>query len=70
MSMLCPIHKIVDINICSSNRGISLLNITHNMLSNILFTIYYLFTYVEDVIGDYQCGFRQGGSTVDQIFTV
>jgi sorting nexin-29 len=68
MSILCPIHKKGDITICSNYRGISLLNITYKILSNILFTR--LSPFVENVIGDYQSGFRQGRSTVDQIFTV
>jgi hypothetical protein len=58
MSMLCPMHKKDHITVCSNYKGISLLNITYKMLSNILFTR--LSPYVEDVIGDYQSGFRQG----------
>jgi hypothetical protein len=68
MSILCPNHKKGDITICSNYSGISLLNITYKILSNMLFTR--LSPYVENVIGDYQSGFQQGRSTVDQIFTV
>jgi hypothetical protein len=28
----------------------------------------YIEPYVEEILGDYQCGFRKGGSTTDQIF--
>jgi sorting nexin-29 len=68
MSILCLIHKKGDITICSNYREISLLNITYKILSNILFTR--LSPYAENVIGDYQSGFQQVRSTVDQIFTV
>jgi hypothetical protein len=50
-----------------SYRGISLLCTTYKIFSNILFKR--LAPYA-DVIGDYQCGFRQGRSTSDQIFNL
>jgi sorting nexin-29 len=40
----------------------------YNIFSNILFNI--ISSFVEGTIGDYQCGFRQGRSTNDQIFTI
>jgi sorting nexin-29 len=63
LNIICPIHKT-----CSNYREISLLCTTYKTSSNILFKR--LARYVEDVIGDYQCGFRQGRSTSDQIFNL
>jgi sorting nexin-29 len=63
-SIICPIHKKGD----SNYRGIRLLCVAYKIFSNILFNR--LMPYVETTIGDYQCGYRQEQSTVDQIFTV
>jgi sorting nexin-29 len=68
LSIVCPIHKTGDVMVCSNYRGISLLCITYKIFSNILFNR--LSPCVEGIIGDYQCGFRQGRSTHDQIFTI
>jgi sorting nexin-29 len=54
--------------VCSNCRGISLLCIAYKLFSNLLFNTHS--TFVEGTIGDYQCGFRQGRSTNDQIFTI
>jgi sorting nexin-29 len=68
LSILCPIHKKGDVMVCSKYRGISLLCIAYKIFSNILFNR--LSPCVEGIIGDYQCGFHQGRSTYDQIFTI
>jgi hypothetical protein len=67
-SSICPIHKKGDVTICSNYRAISLLCAAYKNFSNILFNR--LMPYVEATIGDYQCGYHQERSTVDQIFTV
>jgi sorting nexin-29 len=48
--------------------GITLLNTAYKVFSNILYER--LQPHVEKVIGNYQCGFRSGKSTVDQIHTL
>jgi sorting nexin-29 len=68
LSIVYPIHKKGDVMVCSNYRGISLLRIAYKIFSNILFNR--LSPCVEGIIGDYQCGFRQGRSTYDQIFTI
>ncbi|PNF23609.1 hypothetical protein B7P43_G04761 [Cryptotermes secundus] len=68
LSTVCPIHKNCDVMVCSNYRGISLLCIAYQKFSNILFNR--LSPFVEDITGDYQCEFRQGRSTNDQIFTI
>jgi len=67
-SIICPIHKKGDVTICENYRGISLLCVAYKIFSHILFNR--LLPYMEANIGDYQCGYRQGRSTIDQIFTV
>jgi sorting nexin-29 len=68
LSILCPIHKKGDVLNCQNYRGISLLCVAYKIFSNILFDR--LSPIVDSIIGDYQCGFRKGRSTVDQIFTL
>ena len=53
---------------CSNYRGISILNTAYKILSVILFER--LKPYLSSIIGPYQCGFRPGKSTVDQMFTL
>ena len=68
LSILCPIHKKGEILKCENYRGISLLCIAYKVFSNILLKL--LSSIVDNQIGDYQCGFREGRSTIDQIFTL
>lgn len=68
MGIICPLYKKGDPMICGSYRGITLLTSTYKLFSKILYLR--LLPYVENVLGSYQCGFRQGKSTIDQIFTL
>jgi hypothetical protein len=49
-------------------RGISLLSTAYKILSNVLLAR--LTPYVNEIIGDHQCGFRRNRSTMDQIFYI
>jgi len=49
-------------------RGITLLATTYKILSIILLSR--VTTYAEEIIGDYQCGFRRKRSTTDLIFCI
>jgi hypothetical protein len=49
-------------------RGISLLSISYNVLSNVLFSR--LSPYIDEIIGDHQGGFRRNRPTTDQIFCI
>jgi hypothetical protein len=53
---------------CNNYRGISLLLTAYKILSNILLAR--LTPYVNEIIGDHQCGFRRNKSTTDQIFYI
>jgi hypothetical protein len=66
-SIVVPIHKKGDKTECSIYRGISLLSTSYKILSNILLSR--LIPYADEIIGDYQCGFRDNRST-DQIFYI
>ncbi|XP_073848775.1 uncharacterized protein [Musca autumnalis] len=68
LSILCPVHKRGDKTVCSNYRGISLLPIAYKIVSGILCER--LKPMVNEIIGPYQCGFRPGKSTIDQIFTL
>ncbi|MGI4816809.1 MAG: reverse transcriptase domain-containing protein [Janthinobacterium lividum] len=67
-SWINPIHKKGDKTLCSNYRGISILNVAYKIFSTILCDR--LKPYLNDIIGSYQCGFRPGKSTTDQIFTL
>lgn len=67
-SVIIPIFKKGDKSECSNYRGISLLPTCYKVLSNVLLAR--LTPYAEEIIGDYQCGFRRDRSTSDQMFTI
>jgi hypothetical protein len=62
------IHKKGDKTDCSNYCGISLLSTSYKTLSNILLSR--LSPYVDEIIGDHQCGFQRNRSTTDQIFCI
>ena len=66
VNIICPIHKKGDIMERSNYRGVSLLNTDYKILSNILFAR--ISPFAENIIGNYQCGFRTNRSTTNQIF--
>jgi hypothetical protein len=64
----CTFFKKGDKTDCSNYQGISLLSTTYKILSNILLSR--LTPYAEEIIGEYQCGFRHNRSTTDRIFCI
>ncbi|XP_060665548.1 uncharacterized protein LOC132797786 [Drosophila nasuta] len=68
LSVLCPVLKKGDPTICTNYRGISLIAISYKVLSSVICER--LKPYTSTLIGPYQCGFRPGKSTIDQIFTL
>ena len=67
-AIICPKHKKGDKLQCSNYRGISLLNLSYKVLTIILHR--WLFPYTEEILGDYQCGFRKGQSATDNLLMV
>jgi hypothetical protein len=67
-SIIVPIYKKGDKTDCNKCGGISLFSTTYKILSNILLSR--LIPYGEEVIGDYQCGFRRKRLTTDHIFSI
>jgi hypothetical protein len=67
-SIIVPVYKKGDKTDCISYRGISILSTAYKILSNVLMAR--LTPYVNEIIGDHQCGFRRNRSTMDQIFYI
>jgi sorting nexin-29 len=67
-SITVPIYKKGDTNDCNNYRGISLLQTTHKILSNILTSR--LMSCVYKITGDHQGEFRHNISTTDKIFCI
>jgi hypothetical protein len=61
-AIICPIHKKGSKLKCNNYRGMSLLNVT-TILGK------YIKPFAENILGEYQCGFHKGHSTMDHIFT-
>lgn len=68
VAIVCPIHKKGDRLQCKNYRGISLLCCAYKIFSNIL--LVKMARYSEEIIGEYQCGFRPNRSTTDQTFAL
>jgi hypothetical protein len=66
-SIIVPVHKMGDKTGCNNYRGKSVLSTSYKILSNILS---WLSPYIDEIIGDHQCGFRCNRSTTDQIFCI
>jgi hypothetical protein len=67
-SIIVLIYKKGDKTDFNNYRGISLLSTAYKILSNILLAR--LTPYVNEIIGDNQCGFLRNRSTMDQIFYI
>lgn len=61
-------HKKDDKKDCTNYRGISLLNTAYKILSLIL--LERLKPYTQEIVGEYQAGFKQNRSTNDQMYAL
>ena len=66
--IIIPIHKKDDKLECANYRGISLLSTAYKVFTKILYNR--MEVYMEHIVGEYQCGFRRGRSTTDQVFII
>ena len=67
-AIIIPLYKKGDKTVCENYRGISLLNSAYKIFSKILLNR--LEPYVEENLGEYQCGFRKGRSTIEQLSVI
>jgi hypothetical protein len=67
-SVICPIYKKGDKLECMNYREIVLLCTAYKIFTTILRNR--IEPIAEEIIGEYQAGFRSGISTMDQLFTV
>jgi hypothetical protein len=68
VSIIVPVNKKGDKTDCNNYRGISLLSTSYTILS--IMHLSRLSPYIDEIIGDHQCGFRHNRSTTDQIFCI
>jgi hypothetical protein len=61
-SIILPVHEKGDKTDCNNYHGISLLSTSYKILSNVLLSR--LSPYIDEIIGDHQCGFRWNRSTL------
>ena len=63
--IICPTYMKGDKLECNNFRGLIFLNNTYKIFSSILNER--MKTAAEKIIGEYQCGFWQNKSTIDQL---
>jgi hypothetical protein len=69
-SVTVPMYKEGDKTDCSYYWGISLLSTAYRKLFDILLSRLTLYSYVDEIIRDHQCGFQRDRPTTDKIFCI
>jgi hypothetical protein len=67
-SIIIPVHEKGDKTDYNNYREISLLSTAYKILSNTLLSG--LSPYIDEIIGNHQCGFLRNRPTTDQIFCI
>jgi len=67
-TIIVPVNKRGDRDRCENYRGIALGNAAYKILSNII--LGKIKPYIENVMGDYPNGFRDGRSVIDNVFAL
>jgi sorting nexin-29 len=65
---ICLIHKKGDKSECNNYKGITLLNSMYKIMTSLINMR--IMQIAGDSLGEYQCGFHKGRSTMDQIFVL
>jgi hypothetical protein len=68
VGLIVHLFKKRDKMSCENQGGITLLNVAYKILSSIIMER--LEEYSEEILGEYQCGFRPQRRTTDQIFVI
>ena len=66
--ILIPLHKKGDRGLCENYRGICLLAVGYKIFAKVIYGR--LNVHSEQLLGEYQAGFRASRSTIDQIFSI
>lgn len=69
-SVIVPIYKKGDSNEVSNYRGLSLNDALYKLFTNVLFNRISSWLDEDNVLNEFQAGFRKGYSTIDNIFNV
>jgi len=67
-TLIFPLYKRGDRSSCENYRGIALGNAAYRILANII--LEKIKPYIEKITGDYQNGFKDGRSVIDNIFAL
>jgi len=67
-AVICTILKKGDPTKTKNYRGISLLDTCYKVYTSLI--LERINPYVNEIVGEYQSGFRKGKSTLDHIFTL
>jgi hypothetical protein len=68
LALICPIYKKEEKSECNNCRGISLLNIVYKVIAAVINKR--LTQYAEELVGEYQNGFRNKRATTDNILVM
>lgn len=69
-TIIFPIHKKGDINQCCNYRGISFMNVVAKIMMGIITDRLYKWVEINNVLNEFQAGFRKGYSTADNLFNL
>jgi hypothetical protein len=67
-AIICTLLKKGNKLECQNYREISWLNVVYKISTDIL--AHHIKVYTDEILGEYQDGFRQGCNTTDHIFTI
>jgi hypothetical protein len=66
--VIVPVYMYDSGTDSSNYRGMSLLSASYTTSNNVILS--WSIPYIDEIIGDHQCGFRRNRSTTDQVFCI